>query len=198
MNIGKIFQDSSQILHAFESYCVRQGAASLLLASLEKEKELLRIFLHVSQMENTLLRRMNLNSFLMVPVQRVTKYPLLLSRLYKVTPIQHESRILLREAQHKVELHLNHINSETKDVPSKLWRRISNGSSRALSSEMDLINIKLRKIAVDVLEWNHEEAQFVLESRLFFTQPTDHHWRKGRMIKLASVYALLVTNGRVS
>jgi hypothetical protein len=43
-----------------------QGAASLLLSNLEKEKELLRIFLRVSQMENAVLRRMNLNSFLMV------------------------------------------------------------------------------------------------------------------------------------
>ena len=43
-----------------------QGSASALLASLEREKELLRIFLKVSQMENTILRRMNLSSFLMV------------------------------------------------------------------------------------------------------------------------------------
>jgi len=45
---------------------ISQGNAALLLANLEKEKELLRIFLRVSQMENAVLRRMNLNSFLMV------------------------------------------------------------------------------------------------------------------------------------
>ena len=45
-----------------------QGSASTLLASMEREKELLRIFLKVSQMENTILRRMNLSSFLMVSV----------------------------------------------------------------------------------------------------------------------------------
>lgn len=66
VNIGKIFLDSTQMLHAFETYCVGQAGASLLLANLEKEKELLRIFLRVSQMENSVLRRMNLNSFLMV------------------------------------------------------------------------------------------------------------------------------------
>ena len=37
-----------------------------MLSSLEKEKELLKIFLKVSQMENSTLRRMNLSSFLMV------------------------------------------------------------------------------------------------------------------------------------
>ena len=43
-----------------------QASASALLSSLEKEKELLKIFLKVSQMENSTLRRMNLSSFLMV------------------------------------------------------------------------------------------------------------------------------------
>ncbi|KAI4469964.1 rho guanine nucleotide exchange factor at 64c isoform a [Holotrichia oblita] len=198
VNIGKLILEAAPMLHAFETYCIRQGAASLLLAGLEKEKELLRIFLRVSQMENTVLRRMNLNSFLMVPVQRVTKYPLLLARLYKVTPSHHETREQLKEAQHKIELHLNHMNSETKDVPSKLWRRISSNNGRRSSSEMDLVNIKLRKIAVDVLEWNHDEARFALEGKLLFTQPTDNNWRKGRTIKLTPVNALLVTNGKVS
>ncbi|VEN60330.1 unnamed protein product [Callosobruchus maculatus] len=192
VNMGKLFLEATPMLHAFETYCIRQGAASLLLASLEKEKELLRIFLRVSQMENTMLRRMNLNSFLMVPVQRVTKYPLLLARLYKVTPPHLDHREELKEAQHKIELHLNHMNSETKDVPSKLWRRIGNNSGRRSSAEMDLVNIKLRKIAVDVLEWNHDEAKFIMEGKLLFTQPTDNNWRKGRTIKLTPVNALLV------
>lgn len=47
-----------------------------------------------------------------VPVQRVTKYPLLLARLYKVTPEHHlEARQTLNEARHKIQLHLEHINS---------------------------------------------------------------------------------------
>lgn len=66
VNIGKLFLEAGPMLHAFESYCTRQASAAVLLASLEKDKELLRIFLRVSQMENTVLRRMNLNSFLMV------------------------------------------------------------------------------------------------------------------------------------
>ncbi|XP_065361659.1 serine-rich adhesin for platelets [Calliphora vicina] len=199
VNIGKIFLESTQMLHAFESYCVRQAGASLLLANLEKEKELLRIFLKVSQMENAVLRRMNLNSFLMVPVQRVTKYPLLLARLYKVTPAHLEGRDQLKQAQEKIELHLNHINQEAKDVPTKLWRRISSSSpNRRASCEIDMINIKLRKMAIDVLEWNHDEVRFVMEGKLLYTQPTDSNWKKARTIKLTTVNALLVTNGKPS
>ncbi|XP_017014259.2 uncharacterized protein RhoGEF64C [Drosophila takahashii] len=199
VNIGRIFLDFTQMLHAFESYCVRQAGASLLLANLEKEKELLRIFLKVSQMENAVLRRMNLNSFLMVPVQRVTKYPLLLARLYKVTPSHLDGRDLLKQAQEKIELHLNHINQEAKDVPTKLWRRISSSSpNRRASCEIDMINIKLRKMAIDVLEWNHDEVRFAMEGRLLYTQPTDSNWKKARTIKLTPVNALLVTNGKPS
>lgn len=204
VDVGKIFLESERMLHAFENYCTRQGGASLLLQNLEKEKELLRIFLKVSQMENTVLRRMNLNSFLMVPVQRVTKYPLLLARLLKATPsvrpdIQ-EAKERLKQAQANIELHLEHMNAEAKDVTStKLWRRISiiqNG--RRPIGEQDMVNIKLRKMAVEVLEWAHEEAKFVLEGRLLVAQPTDNNWRRGRTVKLAPVTAMLVTNGKPS
>ncbi|KDR08167.1 Myosin-M heavy chain [Zootermopsis nevadensis] len=197
VNIGKLFLEASPMLHAFESYCIRQGAASLLLANLEKEKELLRIFLRVSQMENAVLRRMNLNSFLMVPVQRVTKYPLLLARLHKVTPAHHESREHLRQSQHKIELHLEHMNSEAKDISTtKLWRRISIMNGRRSSSETDMLSIKLRKMALDILEWNHDEVRFAMEGKLLFTNPADSNWRKGRTIKLNTINALLVTNGK--
>ncbi|OAD54054.1 Intersectin-2 [Eufriesea mexicana] len=183
VDVGKIFLESERMLHAFESYCTRQGSASLLLQNLEKEKELLRIFLKV-------------------PVQRVTKYPLLLARLLEATPsvrpdIQ-EAKERLKQAQTNIELHLEHMNAEAKDVTStKLWRRISiiqNG--RRPIGEQDMVNIKLRKMAVEVLEWAHEEAKFVLEGRLLVAQPTDNNWRRGRTVKLAPVTAMLVTNGK--
>lgn len=197
VNVGSIFIEAAPMLHAFESYCTRQGAASLLLANLEKEKELLRIFLRVSQMENSVLRRMNLNSFLMVPVQRITKYPLLLSRLYKVTPSHIVGKEAIKEAQHNIELHLEHINYLAKDIStSKLWRRISITNGRRGNDEADMVNIKLRKIAVDVLEWTHDEVRFAVEGKLLYTQPTDGNWKRRATIKLSPVNALLVTLGK--
>ena len=50
----------------FSNFLIIQAASSMLLANMEREKELLRVFLKVSQMENKILRRMNLSSFLMV------------------------------------------------------------------------------------------------------------------------------------
>lgn len=91
------------------------------------------------------------------------------------------------------------MNREAKDVPTKLWRRISSSSpNRRSSCEIDMINIKLRKMAIDLLEWHHDEVRFPVEGKLLFTQPADNNWRKGRTIKLTPVNALLVTNGKVS
>ena len=57
-------------IHATAQTFYLQAASSMLLANLEREKELLRVFLKVSQMENKILRRMNLGSFLMVSFGR--------------------------------------------------------------------------------------------------------------------------------
>ena len=73
INIGKLFCETSSMILAFETYCVNQSSAPILLEQLSSEKELLRIFLDVSQKENTALRKMDLKSFLMLPVQRVMK-----------------------------------------------------------------------------------------------------------------------------
>ncbi|XP_045133458.1 uncharacterized protein LOC123517457 [Portunus trituberculatus] len=203
VNVARLFLQAAPMLHAFETYCVRQGSASLLLQTLEKERELLRIFLKVSQMENTLLRRMNLHSFLMVPVQRVTKYPLLLARLYKATPPTHASREDCRRAKEKIELHLQHMNNETKEVsPTKLWRRISmsvgSGTPMKRSSQSHnfSMNLKLRKLALQVLDWSPEEATVVREGRLFCLAPDSNNWtRRGRSLKMMTVHVLLVTLG---
>lgn len=52
---------------------------------------------------------------LQVPVQRVTKYPLLLARLLKATPSgrpeMQELKKRLKQAQTNIELHLEHMNA---------------------------------------------------------------------------------------
>lgn len=195
VDIGKLFLSAAGMLQAFQTYCVRQANASLSLMAQEKEKELLRIFLRVSQMENTLLRRMNLAAFLMAPVQRVTKYPLLLSRLYKVTPHSHQDREALRDAQLRVQLHLEHINQLTRGTnPTKIWRRISSISvnPRRAPANLGVGSIKLRKMALDLLRWNRDETRFVMAGRLLVAEQQPY----GRAARFASLHGLLAVLGR--
>ncbi|CAB4067895.1 unnamed protein product [Lepeophtheirus salmonis] len=140
------------------------------LTTLEKEKELLRIFLKVSQMENSMLRRMNLSSFLMVPVQRVTKYPLLLSRLHRVTLVNHEDRSSIKLAQEKIEESLEQMNKEAKDVnPNKIWKRLPKMSTpsptKTIDIQAEMGNVRIRKMALDLLGWNRDEIRFPLERK---------------------------------
>ncbi|KAH9415232.1 hypothetical protein DERP_006324 [Dermatophagoides pteronyssinus] len=185
VNIGQLFNECLlEKIAVFERYCIRQASASLLLNQLEKEKELLRIFLRVSQMENALLRRMNLRSFLVVPVQRITKYPLLLNRLVKVTPRHYADYDSLRETQMKLEIHLDNINQKTKGsiaaTTSRIWRRISNLSSSASMRIRnndsqhhhhvieDFGHVRLKKTSLDILKWPQDESRFIMIGRLSF------------------------------
>ncbi|CAG2175863.1 unnamed protein product, partial [Oppiella nova] len=129
-------------------------------------------------------------------------YPLLLNRLYKVTPYHHRDREALRESQQKVELHLEHINQQTKGTigaTTRIWRRISNLSTshRRLNSADDIGNIKLRKAALEILKWNQEETQFVIIGKVLFASITDYTVnRKAKTMKFLTASALLVTLGR--
>lgn len=198
VDIGKLFLGATGMLQAFQTYCVRQASASLSLMAQEKEKELLRIFLRVSQMENTLLRRMNLAAFLMAPVQRVTKYPLLLNRLFKVTPYSHQDRESLRDAQLQVQLHLERINQLTREGnPTKIWRRISSISvnPRRAQNNVGVGSIKLRKMALDLLKWNRDETRFVLAGRLLVAE-LPASGSSGRGVRFAALHGLLAVLGR--
>ncbi|EFX70397.1 hypothetical protein DAPPUDRAFT_328299 [Daphnia pulex] len=215
VDVARLFLDkeTEEMMDAFRRYCVRSGEASLLLSTLEKERELLRIFLRASQLENPALRRMDLHAFLMVPVQRITKYPLLLGRLLRATAQQDvEMREALREAQAKVESYLTAINAEAKELGtvSRPWRRgysvpnlnannaSANSSTMQRPSGEELMNLRLRKLAMDCLGWSdNAAAQLVMEGYVKLTQPGEllltTTRSRGRTLKWQNVWMGLVT-----
>lgn len=132
------------------------------------------------------------------------RYPLLLNRLYKVTAYHHKDREALRDAQLKVELHLEHINQQTKGfgASNKIWRRISNLSApisnrRGLINAEDIGYIKLRKTAMDMLKWDRDETQFIHSGRINFA-PLNEYLTKQKMksIRYMAAHALLVVLGK--
>ncbi|XP_059199234.1 uncharacterized protein si:dkey-91i10.2 [Centropristis striata] len=191
--IGEIFLEFVNMLPAFQTYCLQQSTAVNMLNTLEKEKELLRIFLDVSQNDNTALRRMNLRSFLMAPLQRVTKYPLLLSRIIKVTPECHPDYSRLREAKSRVESHLEHINMKTKQEGNGVtWSLRS--FRRDSRKNREVINIEMREVSMKTVGWARENTRFVMEGPLQLSQPADGQWvRKGsKALKFQNVQSLLM------
>ncbi|XP_035661171.1 uncharacterized protein LOC118405677 [Branchiostoma floridae] len=191
VNIGRIFLQAANMLMAFETYCTKQPAAPAMLKTLESEKDLFRIFLEVSQTDNSALRRMHLSSFLMAPLQRITKYPLLLSRLYKSTSCRHPDRDRLLEAQQLVEEHLEHINIKTQGSGGLM--RLKKKSSRTKSTS-SVENIELREMALDAVSWNKDEVHFIQMGKLQVVQCGDTWARK---TKVCSVHALLLVLGQM-
>ncbi|XP_061579056.1 uncharacterized protein si:dkey-91i10.2 isoform X2 [Cololabis saira] len=191
--IGEIFLEFVNMLPAFQTYCLQQSTSVNMLNTLEKEKELLRIFLDVSQNDNTALRRMNLRSFLMAPLQRVTKYPLLLSRIIKVTPECHPDHPRLREAKSRVESHLEHINMKTKQEGNGVtWSLRS--FRRDSRKNREVINIEMREVSMKTMGWARENTRFVMEGPLQLSQPADGQWvKKGsKALKFQNVQSLLM------
>ncbi|XP_039673910.1 uncharacterized protein si:dkey-91i10.2 isoform X2 [Perca fluviatilis] len=191
--IGEIFLEFVNMLPAFQTYCLQQSTSVNLLNTLEKEKELLRIFLDVSQNDNTALRRMNLRSFLMAPLQRVTKYPLLLSRIIKVTSECHPDYARLREAKSRVESHLEHINMKTKQEGNGVtWSLRS--FRRDSRKNREVINIEMREVSMKTVGWARENTRFVMEGPLQLSQPADGQWvKKGtKALKFQNVQSLLM------
>ncbi|XP_043550184.1 uncharacterized protein si:dkey-91i10.2 [Chiloscyllium plagiosum] len=192
--IGEMFLEFVNMLPAFQTYCIHQSTSINMLNTLEKEKELLRIFLDVSQNDNTALRRMNLRSFLMAPLQRVTKYPLLLSRISNSTPEYHPDHCSLREAKSRVESHLEHINMKTKQEAAPPWslRSFRRDSRR----NREVVNIEMREIAIKALGWPREDTRFPMEGTLQSSQPSDGQWAKkgSRSLKFQTLHVLLMVN----
>ena len=57
----------------------------------------------------------------------------------------------------------------------------------------------VRKMVLETLGWGkeaREEINFVLESRLMYTQPTETNWRNLFAVKMSPTHALLVTLGQ--
>ncbi|XP_067405768.1 myosin-M heavy chain-like [Emydura macquarii macquarii] len=191
--IGEILLEFVNMLPAFQTYCLQQSSSVNMLNALEKEKELLRIFLNVSQNDNTVLRRMNLRSFLMAPLQRVTKYPLLLSRIVKATIEYHPDHGSLREAKSRIESHLEHINMKTRQEGNSWTLRSFRQDSK---KNREVINIEMRETAIKTVGWLREETRFVMEGSLQLAQPPDGQWvKKGsKTLKFQNMQVLLMVS----
>uniref|UniRef100_A0A4W5NBH1 Dynamin-binding protein n=1 Tax=Hucho hucho TaxID=62062 RepID=A0A4W5NBH1_9TELE len=99
-SIGKVFLDfKAELEEVYKIYCQNHDDAISLLEMYEKDESIQRHVLE-SLFNETLGKTnyINLGSFLIKPVQRVMRYPLLLMELLSATPESHHDRPLLAQA----------------------------------------------------------------------------------------------------
>lgn len=73
------------------TFCNKQLESAALLQQLTENSTAFRDFIKKCQ-NNVLSRGMPLSYFLIKPMQRITKYPLLINKLLENTPVTHEGK----------------------------------------------------------------------------------------------------------
>ncbi|KAJ1342866.1 hypothetical protein BSLG_002525 [Batrachochytrium salamandrivorans] len=113
-SIGEIFLKYLDDLECYKGYCSNLSNASELLQRLRSEKSDLNSFLKSAQ-HNPRCKKLDLSSFLLVPMQRITRYSLLLRQMLHHTPKEHrEHECTLIALQMSDEL-LEKLNAATKE-----------------------------------------------------------------------------------
>ncbi|XP_060714013.1 dynamin-binding protein isoform X1 [Tachysurus vachellii] len=104
-SIGKVFLDfKSELEDVYKVYCQNHDDAIALLESYEKDENIQKQVLECLENLRTIYHEwgkanyINLGSFLIKPVQRVMRYPLLLMELLNATPESHHDRKQLADA----------------------------------------------------------------------------------------------------
>ncbi|KAI9322514.1 hypothetical protein BX666DRAFT_1849334 [Dichotomocladium elegans] len=100
-------------LKCYSTYCRNQSFASKLLQDKRHQDQWFDVFLKTAQSRPE-CRSLDFSHFLLEPMQRITRYPLLLHNILNATPKQHPDYGFLRAALNKAELTLEHVNEETR------------------------------------------------------------------------------------
>lgn len=141
--VGKAYIAKKIALTAsFSAYCANQSKALQLYETMKKKNSTFNSYL-ASVRDHPQLRGLGLLDWLIKPVQRVTKHPLLLRELEKYTPENHSDRentVLAAKAvqelvdqvniaakQMETTHHMMRISEEVGDIPSSLQLRSSPG-----------------------------------------------------------------------
>ncbi|KAJ9601403.1 hypothetical protein L9F63_000427, partial [Diploptera punctata] len=112
--IGDILCENLPCMTAYIRFCSRQlSAAKFLQQQTEESADFRNI---VKQCQNDpRIRGMPLSSFLIKPMQRITKYPLLIKKILDYTPSNHPDRLNLQEALAKAEEFCTQVNEGVRE-----------------------------------------------------------------------------------
>ncbi|KAF9351243.1 actin organization and endocytosis protein [Mortierella sp. AD094] len=115
----------------FMRYCGNHRDASVLLAKRMAESRLLLDFMTEAK-SKPICRGLDISSFLLQPLQRITRYPLLIKKILEYTDEDHIDHLLLTEALVSAEQFLDRINEsirngETKQRLEEIQRKLPAG-----------------------------------------------------------------------
>ncbi|KAI9478903.1 MAG: hypothetical protein EXX96DRAFT_525777 [Benjaminiella poitrasii] len=109
--------DKIDDLKCYSMYCRNQSYASKFLQKKREEDQWFDVFLKATQTRSE-CRSLDLSHFLLEPVQRITRYPLLLRQILNCTPKKHPDYALVRSALSIAQRVIEDVNEETRRYES--------------------------------------------------------------------------------
>jgi len=110
--LGKIFLDVSMELMSYSVYCGNHPFMTLLLIQLKTQNpEFIKFLNEVKLNQKERTRNLDIGDFLIKPLQRICKYPLLIKEMLKFIDESHDDYSNLMESGVFVEMTLNDINA---------------------------------------------------------------------------------------
>uniref|UniRef100_A0A3Q4BGM0 Dynamin-binding protein n=1 Tax=Mola mola TaxID=94237 RepID=A0A3Q4BGM0_MOLML len=187
-SIGKVFLDfKDELEEVYKIYCQNHDDAISLLESYEKDENIQRHVLECLERLRAIYREwgktnyINLGSFLIKPVQRVMRYPLLLMELLGATPESHHDQPQLTEALQAVKNINVNINEykRRKDLVMKYRKgdedtfidKISKLSMHSIIKKSNRVSSHLKHLTgispqIKDEEFDDAEKKFRLQERL--------------------------------
>ncbi|CAD5120071.1 DgyrCDS8652 [Dimorphilus gyrociliatus] len=192
--IGSIFSKNSALFLAYDAYCNGASQSAILLEQLQNQKVLLKVFLAALQDENESTRRMYLKDYLIQPVQRIMKYPLLLKRVEKRTPSDHPDKLHLQEAYRKIDRILKHINSSSKgSISLRRKSKQSEALRKMLTEIQDMGESKRFEVVLDSLNTTAQQCHLVYSTALSQAFIHESDWiDKVANIKFIKIFGYLI------
>ena len=126
--IGKVLLDLSRYFKSYEAYCNNFDRANNIINEIEKaeaskatlkfmSKSAARRFLNFLKMAKSHPQhtQINLQSYLILPIQRLPRYKLLLQELIEATSSDHGDFMYLCQAKEYIEAQINHLNEKKRE-----------------------------------------------------------------------------------
>ncbi|XP_066520490.1 dynamin-binding protein isoform X2 [Hoplias malabaricus] len=205
--IGKVFLGfKSELEEVYKVYCQNHDDAISLLEAYEKDENIQKHVLECLENLRGKTNYINLGSFLIKPVQRVMRYPLLLTELLNATPESHHDRKQLEEAVRSVKEINGNINEykRRKDLVVKyrkgdedrLIDKISKLSMHSIIKKSNRVSSHLKHLTgispqVKDEAFDEAEKRFRLQERLIKSFVRDislylQHIRESASVKVLS------------
>ncbi|KAM9963611.1 hypothetical protein ACTFIW_006847 [Dictyostelium discoideum] len=121
ISVGQTFLDMSHYLKMYTTYCSNQQNALKILEEEKIKNQPFREYLEFC-MNDSVCRGLPLNSFIIKPVQRICKYPLLIKETIKFTPNDHSDKPALEEVDKKISDIVQSINEAKRTL--ELFQKI--------------------------------------------------------------------------